>query len=289
MPMLRRDLLRLAGMMGMPAAATRSLDVRAYACQYRARATVLMLSVPLLHREDVGSAYLRVSESSEGGKRQLRLEFGAGSLPDRAAGLNRLGIFEEMVVESGELFESAHYFGFMTASNEKDLHEARAALHGSGSSSFTAIRGRIERGKVSNHLLKIKDLAVGEWGKREQLTAEIRARFADSSSAATQTTSVESNDPPCSPFLYAVNRAMRDTTGSSTNRFLHNGKIHHLKTTSKVGAEAGVTELEGRIQNEARKELSSFRLWFERDRAGRGPLRFEFRPRSFLRLTFERV
>src|SRR5262245_2301 len=140
----------------------------------------------------------------------------------------------------------------MTASNERDLHEARTALHGSGSNSFTAIQGRIEGGKVSNRLLRIKDLPVGDWGKREQLTAEIRARFADSSRSESQTKSFESNEPPCSPFLYAVNLAMRDRTGSCKNRFLHNGKVHYLRTTSKSATEPGVIELEGRIQNEAR-------------------------------------
>jgi hypothetical protein len=289
MSMLRRSFLRLAGLMAAPAMAARSPEVRAYGCQYRARATVLMLSVPLLHRDNVGSGYFRVAESLEGGKRQLRLEFGAGSIPARAAGLNRLGVFEERIVESGDLLESAQYFGYMTASNEKDLQEARAALHTNGTSSFTAIEGRIEKGRASNLLLKIADVAGGDWAKREELTAEIRARFAVASGAETRTSSVETNESPCSPFLYAVNRAMKDTAGSCTNRFLHNGKIHHLKTTRKRCAEAGVTELEGRIQDEAQKELSSFRLWFEPDQAERGPLRFEFRPRSFLRLTFERV
>jgi len=289
MSMLRRTFLRFTGLLAAPVMAARSPEVRAYACQYRARATVLMLSMPLLHRDNVGSGYFRASESMEGGKRQLRLEFGAGSVPARAAGLNRLGIFEERIVESGELFESAQYFGFMTASNEKDLHEARAALNTNGTSSFTAIQGRIEKGKASNLLLKIGDVAAGDWGKREELTAEIRARFAGASESETRMSNFQSSDSPCSPFLYAVNRAMKDTTGSCTNRFMHNGKIHHLKTTRKRCAEAGVTELEGRIQDETQKELSNFRLWFDPEQADRGPLRFEFRPRSCLRLTFERV
>ncbi|MBI2686460.1 MAG: hypothetical protein HYX27_09105 [Acidobacteria bacterium] len=281
--------MRFAALLAAPAAqATPNQEGRTYSCQYRARATVLLLSVPLLHRDNVGSGYFRAVESEGSGKRHLRLEFGAGSLPDRAAGLNRLGVFEETIVESGDSIESALYFGFMTASNEKDLTEARAALHGSGTVSFTAIRGRIERGRVSNHLLRIRDLPATEWGQREKLMADIRARFASSSDLHGHA-STSPSDEPCSPFLYAVSRAMRNKAASWTARFVHNGQMHRLKTTRKSNGEPGVAELEGRIQNDTGKELSSFRLWFETDRAERGPIRFEFRPRSFLRLTFERV
>ena len=290
MLLIRRDFLRWAGLLAMPASAASSGPAgREYTCQYRARATVLMLSVPLLHRDNVGSGYLRVAESEEAGKRRLRLEFGAGSLPERAAGLNRLGIFEESIVASGDGIESALYFGFMTASNEKDLHEAKSALNNSASAAFTAIRGRIDRGQLSNRLMKIRDLTSTNWAGRELLTAQIRARLADESSKEAQTDTAAIMDAPCSPFLYAVSCAMRSKEGACTRRFVHNGQMHSLRSTRKAGAQSGVTELEGKIQNEAGKELSSFRMWFESGKAEKGPLGFEFRPRSFLRLTFERV
>ena len=287
MEILRRTFLRWAGLAALPAAAARIPEARVYECQYRARATVLMLSVPLLRRDEVGSGYFRMAESLEAGKRELRLEFGAGSIPARAAGLNRLGIFEERIVESGSLLESAHYFGFMTASNEKDLHEAQAALRRGGSGSFSAIQGRIERGRVSNLLLRVGGLTVGDWTKREVLTTEIRARL--SAAGEAPATNSTRDEELCPPFLYAVSRAMRSTAETFSQRFVHNGKLHHLESERQRCAEPGVSELLGRIQDGGRKELSTFRLWYATDHPEQGPLRFEFRPRSFLRLTFERV
>lgn len=285
MRLSRRDILRMAPAAVAGTAWAAGID---HTAQYRARATVLVLSVPLLHRDNVGSGYLRVAESEEGGKRRLRLEFGAGSLPERAAGLNRLGVFEETVVTAGEQVESARYFGYMTASNEKDLSQARSALQQGGSNAFTAIRGTIEGRQVSNRLLRLGDLPVAGWAEREKLTEQIRARLADESTSDGHSR-MTSRDEPCSPFLYAVNCAMRSSAETCAKSFVHNGAIHRLRTVRKGVDKAGVTEMEGRIENEGGKELSAFRLWYEGAHVERGPLRFEFRPRSFLRLTFERV
>ena len=286
----RRDLLRLAGLLAMPAgASTLGPEGREFQCQFRAKATVLMLGVPLLNRDNVGSGYLRVAEREEAGKRRLQLEFGAGSLPERAAGLNRLGIFEETIVASGDAIESARYFGFMTASNEKDLNEARTALKNGGSGNFTAIRGQIEQGQLRNKLLRIRDMAASNWAQRDQLTAQIRAQLADETRQDAQASTAALKDSPCSPFLYAVNCAMRNKAATCASRFVHNGQMHQLQTSRKNDAKTGHTELNGRILSEAGKELSAFRLWFETENPERGPLKFDFRPRSFLRLTFERV
>lgn len=286
----RRDLLSLAGLLAVPAAgaATAGSAERSYACQFKARATVLMLSVPLLHRDNVGSGYFRVAEREEAGRRHLRLEFGAGSLPERAAGLNRLGVFEETIVESGGRLESAAYFGFMTASNEKNLDQARSALKAGSASSYTAIRGRIDGARLSNRLLRIADLAASSWAGRDQLMSQIRARLADETAPAMET-AVNTSGEPCSTFLYAVNCAMRSADAACRCRFVHNGQIHQLVTERKEGGKPGVILLDGRIQSGDGKDLSSFRLWFEPGQPQLSPLRFEFRPRSFLRLTFERV
>lgn len=290
MGLTRRDVLRLPGLLAIPAAGRAGVpEGRVFTCQYRARASVLMLSVPLLHRENVGSGYLRIAERESGGRRQLQLEFGAGSLPERAAGLNRLGVFEETVLAAGDGIESARYFGFMTASNEKDLEQARNALHTQGTNSFTAIRGRIERGQVQNRLLRIQNVATASWAEREQLTAHIRAKLAEEAEGEAQSSTAAIDDAGCSPFLYAVHRAMRGGAGVASHRFIHNGQVHLLKTSRKPGGQAGTTELEGKILSAAGKELSAFRMWFDPANVERGPIRFEFRPRSFLRLTFERV
>jgi hypothetical protein len=46
-------------------------------------------------------------------------------------------------------------------------------------------------------------------------------------------------------------------------------------------------QLSGVLRNEKTHEASSFRLWFEQGSANFLPLRFEFKPKSYLRLVFD--
>jgi hypothetical protein len=281
MNVLRRQFL---SWLALPA--VRGATERVFTAQYRARATVLLFSLPLFQRDNVGSGYLRVAEREEGGKRHLRLEFGAGSLPEQAAGLNRLGIFEETVVEHGDQVESAEYMGFMTTSKEKDLNEAKTALTNGDALTFTAVRGWIAGGVFENRLLRVNGLPAKTWVQREELKSHVFARLAENGGEVGR--GVPLGGEPCSPFLYAIREAMRVQGISDVRRFAHNGKVHRLRT-KKGRTSQGEVEMEGRIEDEKGAELSGFRMWFIPERADAGPVRFEFRPRSFLRLRFERV
>lgn len=75
-------------------------------------------------------------------------------------------------------------------------------------------------------------------------------------------------------LLYAVVRA--------------NGELLVLHT-ERVPVEGGAMLLNGRIESTGGKTLSSFRLCYAMDADLPLPLRLEFRPRPFLRLTFERT
>ena len=281
MNLLRR---RILSWLFLPA--VQGASERVFTSQYRARATVLLFSLPLLSRDNVGTGYLRVAEKEDGPKRHLRLEFGAGSLPDRAAGLNRLGIFEETVVEQGDRVESAEYAGFMTTSKEKDFNEAKAALASGEALTFTAVRGRMEGGVFSNRLLRVSGLPAKTWVHRDELKAHVFARLTEKGAEEKQ--KAPPGAEPKSPFLYAIREAMRVPAATDTRRFAHNGKVHQLRT-KKIKTRQGEVEMDGRIEDEKGAELSSFRLWFTAAEPQAGPVRFEFRPRSFLRLRFERV
>ena len=225
------SLLRYAS---LSAVLLRLSSANAIAVQYRAHATVLLLGVPILRRDNVGSGYLNVREKETGNQRRIRLEFGAGSLPTRAAGLNRLGIFEEDVVESstGEV-ESAAYFGYMTTSNEKDLKQATDALEKGGEVSYSAIRGNIEKGKLWNRLMKVRDNSKAGWEDRTRLTPLIRARLNEESPADAQHATASMEGLPCGTFLHAIRGAMRSQSPKSHARFVHNGKVHQLRTDRK--------------------------------------------------------
>jgi hypothetical protein len=287
----RRSILRYAAIFATaPATVVGAASPLSVSVQYRARATVLLLAMPLLHRENVGSGYLNVREQEGEGNRQVHLEFGAGSLPERAAGLNRLGIFEERVIEtSGGAIESVSYFGYMTTSNEKDLNQARKALETGAEVSYTAIRGKIDGGKLWNRLMKVSDGAKAGWSDRARLTSMIRTRLLEAEPAGAQHSTASVDGTPCGTFLHAIRCAMRSTSPKSESRFIHNGKVHQLRTQKGGADKAGMAEMEGKILSDSGKDLSAFKLWFEPASAQAYPVRFEFRARSFLRLTFERV
>src|SRR5438874_10207712 len=65
--------------------------------RYRADATVLLLSIPVLHRKGVGdgSTVWRESGGANGTVTRL-LEFTGRSAPEHAAGLNRFGFIQEL-------------------------------------------------------------------------------------------------------------------------------------------------------------------------------------------------
>ena len=98
-----------------------------------------MLSVPLLRKSGVGGG--AASWSEENGLRWL--EFRGYSLPERAAGLNRVGLIRELSRQEGERSESI-YFGLMTSSPEESIGEAREALRRRDPRvTCSAIEGRI--------------------------------------------------------------------------------------------------------------------------------------------------
>jgi hypothetical protein len=103
--------------------------------RYRASATITLLSIPIVSKDDVGSGFILIEEAAQ----KIAIQFGAGSYPESARGLNRLGFVQEVVAEKnrGELAECT-YFALMTTSAEKNLEQAQRALDASGASQHPA-------------------------------------------------------------------------------------------------------------------------------------------------------
>jgi len=113
--------------------------------RYRADAQVILLSIPVLHRNGVGdgAAIWRESIANDGARVRF-LEFTGRSAPEHAAGLNRFGFIRELSRTVGGVSEESLYFGLMTSSPEENAAEARKALHSnSKEASFSAIEARI--------------------------------------------------------------------------------------------------------------------------------------------------
>lgn len=297
--MLRREILKLLAAF----AASRSFAAGSSTpslFEYSAKATVLVLAVPLVSRERVGSAFLRMQERGLGSNTQVDLAFGAGSHPDRAAGLNRLGFFEESVVESNGEILSASYFGFMTASAEASVDQARAALRQNGPPAITAIRGRIRGHRIWNRLLRVSGLPNIRWPEHRTLAEEIGRRLENASGGDAEI-ALPSEQAP-GTFLHAMRCILRSAEPKQTRFFVHNGELLRLDTVRKpdpgqgavflkrgVASSAAVHSIAGKISHGGGKAVSEFKLWCEDGSQPCAPLRFEFRPRSFLRLAFERI
>lgn len=288
----RRTLLSLLSWAAArrPAAATPSRH--SHTADFRAHATVHLMSITLLRRSDVGAASLTIEDSPG----QLRLIFAAGSRPDRAAGLRRAGYMEERIQLT--LPVQIDFFGLISASREQSLAEGRSALASAPDQAgqFTAVRGAIRHRQVSNRLANLSLPYPAHWDNCLEAVEQCRRQLEQQSLPATP---VAMDDPVT--FLYAIWSAVNARQTEFTRQFFHNGRAYQLRTRTVEDPKrahelvraglltdpAALRRLDGRIVPEAGKGAAAFHLWF--DSGGTHPrlLRFEFQARSFLRLTFE--
>jgi hypothetical protein len=246
---------------------------------YRVHATILLLGIPILRREDAGAASVSVESGETLAGRVVALQLAAGSRPERAAGLNRFGAIREVAIENEGVLEQAAYAGFMTSSPEKDLDQARKALH-SGSSATSALGCSYATGTSlrAGTEATLKRLLLPA-GKRWADSAEILSSGEVEGAGVTQTASEPSG--PYSGLLYAVKRALADPALQTRADFAHNGEIHRL-TTRKAPASMACG-----IWDKSGKKDSEFTVWPHPSDAHALPMRIDFRAKAYLRLTFE--
>jgi hypothetical protein len=268
---------------------------------FQAHAVILLLGVPVYRRRDVGGAWFRIAESAGPGHRLVHLQFAAGSLPSRAAGLNRLGYLEEEVRIGQSDGPWASYFGAMTASKEETYDEARKAVatQGAAAQIFVAMRGEIRRTTMRNCTANVSVEHPVGWPDVGALVSKCRDRLASLPNS-------EAPSQSATTFLYALYSAMQSGKERVTP-FLHSGKQYILRARVRpdpkqgrefhrqgmAGEAASVHLLDGQIHaalagGRPGPQTSSFQLWFDQAGADPKPLRFDLKPRAFLRLSFER-
>jgi hypothetical protein len=268
---------------------------------YRAGASVVLFGITLFTRGDVGGGFARMVETSSGSETLVRLLFVSGSLPDRAHGLNRLGYIEESVSESNARVAHARYLGFMTASGEDNLADAKKALHGSSSGDlpFVAARGEIDGGGARHTVHHLLLPASSRWTDAERLLGLVEQ---DLDRPGNDARSVDlRHGERAGTFLYTVLGMVRSPAGTTDGSFLHNGKLFHLHAVKRPDPKAGATfagnrliasprdavELAGLIRNAKTGVETTFRVWFDRASPNALPLRIEFQPKSYLHLVFD--
>jgi hypothetical protein len=266
---------------------------------YRATAYINILSITIFSRTDVGGGYASVEDTGENGVEQVVMDFVSGSSPERAHGLNRLGLIQEVVrTREGEK-PASEYFGFMTASREESLAQAKAALQSEnkGEVSYVAAEGS-SRGNDARYAVKymLKPSSY-RWSNAGEFTRDIQADFFGGDPLHYR----ETHGDSAATFLYSVREAILSDSVQSESRFMHNGKFFGMlatKTPDKRAGEefvkiglttnaAGIMRLNGTIRSEKSGEETTFRLWFDKQSSNELPLRFEFRPKSYLKLQFD--
>jgi hypothetical protein len=250
--------------------------------RYRAQASVSLFSIPVLWRDDVGAACVSVEEAVCAGRRTTAIQFCGGSWPQRVRGINRFGITQELIHEEAGAVVESNYMCFMTSSPEKNSDQAWHAFADRSRAMILAVaRGVSTRTSYRAAFEHVPAPDGSTWMDCAQLIDLLRSKavtFLDSAPSRNDTEA-------CPTFLYAVRRAMANTPSQTQYQFMHNAKLYDLRTSQS--ASNGVTVLAGHITEHGSRSESSFRLWFDPVDATGLPLKIEFQPRSFIRLTFE--
>jgi hypothetical protein len=265
---------------------------------YSAQATILVFGVAAFAFRNVGGGRARIAESSGQGRKTVALGFTGGSNPDKAHGLNRLGMIEEIAVEQdGSQVESSS-LGFMTSNGEETFEQARASLTSGGGNSlpYVAVQGS-RRGDAQTWTYTRMSLPARlTWKDLPEVASMVRSAVGRRRDAGARTGGAAGG-----AFLYSVRLALRCPESRFETIFVHNGKTYRLETSKQMDAAAGqklmergmtahpegISRLTGAIHDPATGEKTIFHLWMEAGADPVLPLRIEFRPKSFLRLTFD--
>jgi len=277
--------------------------------RYRADAQVILLSIPLLHRSNVGdgAAVWREAAAEDGAEVRL-LEFTGRSAPERAAGLNRFGMVQELSRTVGragmpvgvQAGMEAIYFGLMTSSPEESAADARKALHSNAKEVwFSAIEGRIGGSSIETEGAHFLAPARTSPAERNELMEHARQAL---SGASKRTMEWHSADGAPRPFLHAL-AGLLNQRGSAETQYAYNGRLYHLRVEKApdpkaasffrdqrlIPRTAAVNRISGSLWREEGGKPIEFRLWMEEGAARPLPLRIEYQPKSYLRLTFDAV
>jgi hypothetical protein len=260
-------------------------SVQRYHRRFRAKATILVLGVPIFKRADVGAGCASVEVGVSGDRTVTALQFAAGSKPERARGLNRLGLMREAVIEQGARLLKTSYTGFISSSPEKSLDQGRRTLDtATGEMPCTLGTGESGTGRTDLAVRRFTLPAATRWTEASDILDGVCNHAADGEGSGTlHETSVCG---PSATFLYSVHRAALEKESSARRQFYHNGKLHELVTQKQLLSPSSV-RMTGAIRDPSRETICEFTVWFDPADPSGIPNRIEFRARSFLRLLFE--
>lgn len=278
--------------------------------RYVANATITLFSIPLGTKNGVGSCYTVIEEASGSAGKTVSIQFGAGSWPENARGLNRLGFIQEAAFEpqpgAGSGPQECAYLAFMTTSQEKSLDQAKKALVTSSDSEtgsmvpYSAAQGCGKRGRFASRVDRLQFPSRYTWRDVQLLLGKARSEMPANGLTRDDLAGSEGAETPAT-FLYAVRKALLDPRPKTTAGLFFNSKQFQLDTEKVADATAGahfagrnlvtraesVMRLNALLTERRTGEKTPFHLCYEAGEEHMPPLRFEYQARSFLRLTFE--
>ncbi|HVM76609.1 MAG TPA: hypothetical protein VMU07_00430 [Candidatus Paceibacterota bacterium] len=254
------------------------------ASTYRVDAKISVLRIISHTFEGVGSAYAAVRDG--------RLQFGAGSFPEKAHKINRFGYVEVNTSKTGD-----RYFGFMTTSNEHDEGDARKALRGisAGFVPYSILQGKSDASRIQWTKMKVTSQSFS-WIELSKPLAAAREAIAES--AQVQQSEAHHGDP-APTLLSAISRCMADAQATTCqSNIAWEGSNQTLAAAKKDDPDmaqrfvklslaknpGSIRRLDGAIRNV--KGRSKFKVWYD-EQSPQLPLRIEYSPLGVLTLIFE--
>lgn len=267
--------------------------------RYRADAQIILFSIPVFHRNGVGDgvAIWRESTAEDGALMRL-LEFTGRSAPEHAAGLNRFGFIQELSRTVAGTCAESIYFGLMTTSPEESAADARKALHSNSKEiSFSAIEAHIADRSVETAAAHFIAPARTSPAGRGALIESARQAL---SGVPKKKDDLRPVEPMPRPFLHTL-ADLLSRPDSSQAQYVYYGRLYYLKVERSadpkaanvfreqnlIAPNANVTRVSGALWWQKGDKPIEFRLWIEEGTARPIPLRIEYQPKSYLRLTFE--
>ena len=249
--------------------------------RYRMDAAILLLGAPLFTRQAAGGGYASVEISRDESASAVALQFAAGSTPARAHGLNRFGILREAIVQHGAETGNAtelSFAGLMTRSREESFEQGRKALASAASGGECVVA----RGKTSGAIMQtwIDTFAAAadcHW-------TNLGAALGQALQQEPRTIPRETVPGSTTTFLNAMRDAALCQEAVVRRQFMHAGKQYWLETRRSA---ENSSELAGAIHDLNGARCAEFRTIYAAGDESGIPIRIEYRPRSFLRLTFE--
>ena len=254
---------------------------------YRADAVILFLGISIYRRAGVGGGRASLEETGEGASLCRTLFFAGGSDPKQAHGLRRLGWIQEVVLGPGSAPSQATYFGVLTSSPEESLEHARKSVAAapSGTSMFSAVNGRHTAGHSRSAVSHFDYTDSAIWSDRGLIEHAQSTFDANVDWRETNWPSSLNLTPPT--FLFQLATLLKQRARRAEGRYVYNEQEYLLELESTQPGRDRLLQVRGMIRNLHTEQEVPFRLWLENGVDSIVPVRIEFQPRSFLRLTFE--